>query len=82
VAEGADPAVHDMAEERKLAKTLRRLATLAIPCGSLLLAMHGTASASQQYYYPVPELDPGTAASALVLLGGGVLMLVERLRSR
>jgi hypothetical protein len=81
MAERADPAVQNASEERKVTKTVRRLALLAIPCGSLLLALHGTASASQ-VYYPVPELDPSTAASALVLLGGGVLMLVDRLRSR
>ena len=30
----------------------------------------------------VPEVDPGTASSALGLLAGGVLLLMDRFRSK
>ncbi len=31
---------------------------------------------------PTPEIDPGTAGSALTLLTGGLLILKDRLRSK
>jgi hypothetical protein len=46
-------------------------------CALFTLAMGGTAHAA-----PVPELDPGTAASGIALLVGGALLLVERYRRR
>ena len=41
-----------------------------------LFGLGGTAHAA------VPELDPGTAASGLALLAGGLLFLIERRRRR
>jgi len=58
-------------------KLLSRLASFGISCGLLLLGLHGTAFAA-----PVPELDPGTASSGLVLAVGATLLLIERFRRR
>lgn len=33
------------------------------------------------HYHAVPEVDPGSAANALVLIGGGLLMLRGRRRA-
>ena len=40
----------------------------------VLAAFHGTAWG----FDPVPEIDPGSAGNALVLLAGGVLLLYDR----
>ncbi len=63
---------------------LRWLTSVIIACGLLVLALHGTAFAWDWGggYCSVPELDPGTAASGVALLGGGLLLLVERYRHR
>jgi len=58
-------------------RILSRLASLGVSCSLLLLAMHGTASATI-----VPELDPGTALSGLTLAVGAGLLLVEWVRHR
>ncbi len=58
-------------------KVIAGAMTLAGACALLTLAMGGTAYAS-----PVPELDPGTAASGIALLVGGALLLIERHRRR
>lgn len=65
---------------------LRWFVSLVIVCCFLVLALHGTAVAEDWEwggggYCNVPELDPGTAASGLALLGGGLLLLVERFRA-
>ena len=46
----------------------------------ILTAMSGVARA----FNPIatPEIDPGTAGSALTLLAGGLLILKDRLRAR
>jgi uncharacterized membrane protein HdeD (DUF308 family) len=56
---------------------LPQLVRLVGACAMLTLALGGVAHAS-----PVPELDPGTAASGVVLLVGGALLLIERYRRR
>lgn len=63
---------------------LRWLFLVVMSCSVLVLALHGTAAADDWYwggYCNVPELDPGSAASGLALLGGGLLLLVERFRA-
>lgn len=54
-----------------------RIGTLILVCSFWVLTLCGTAGASE-----VPELDPGTAASGLALLAGGLLLLLERRRRR
>jgi hypothetical protein len=61
-----------------MSKRFSRIASFGIACGLLVLAMHGTASAVPE----APELDPGTAASGVVLLSGAALLLIERFRRR
>jgi hypothetical protein len=46
-------------------------------CALLWMAGIGTASAQ-----PVPELDPGSAASGIALAVGAALLLAERYRRR
>jgi hypothetical protein len=46
-------------------------------CALLWMAGIGTASAQ-----PVPELDPGSAASGIALAVGAALLLAERYRHR
>jgi hypothetical protein len=46
-------------------------------CALLWMAGIGTASA-----VPVPELDPGSAASGIALAVGAALLLAERYRRR
>jgi hypothetical protein len=58
-------------------KILAPLATLSVCCSLLVLALQGTALAT-----PVPELDPGTASSGLILGVGGALLLIEKFRHR
>lgn len=72
-----------------MSKKLRWLVSVVVVCCVFLLALHGTAAADDWGgswggggYCNVPELDPGTAASGLALLGGGLLLLVERFRGR
>jgi len=48
-------------------------------CGLLWMAGIGTASAA---IVPVPELDPGSAASGIALAVGAALLLAERYRRR
>ena len=54
-----------------------KLALTLGACGLFLMAGIGTASAA-----PVPELDPGSAASGIALAIGAALLLVERYRRR
>ena len=65
-------------------KVLSRLASFGLPCGLLLLALYGTASAqsTDALITAVPEIDPGTAASGLAVLAGAALLLIERFRRR
>lgn len=56
-----------------------RLASLGTCSALLLFAFGGAALAS---FRPVPEIDPGTAASGIAVLAGAALLLVERLRRR
>jgi len=51
--------------------------TLAGACALFTLAFGGAC-----YATPVPELDPGTAASGIALFVGGALLLIERHRRR
>jgi len=60
-------------------KILSRLASLAVSCSLLLLALHGTARAIP---LPVPELDPGSATGGLILAVGVALLVIERFRRR
>jgi len=46
------------------------------------LALVWSASSSFAFARAVPEIDPGSATSALTLLAGGVLLLKSRLRSK
>jgi hypothetical protein len=50
-------------------------------CGFLLL-FAGLAVPAQAFVSEVPEIDPGSATSALTLLTGGMLILTSRLRRR
>lgn len=56
-----------------LCTTLRKATGLML----VLAAMSGTAMAGA-----VPEIDPGSALSALTLLTGGVLVLKDRRRAK
>jgi hypothetical protein len=57
---------------------LARTARAGIGFGMVLAALSTTAWAR----VTAPEIDPGSVASALTLLTGGVLMLTERKRRR
>jgi hypothetical protein len=64
--------------------TLCRLALrgAARTCG-LALIVAGTASAALAGGPPgSPEIDPGSAVSALAVLSGGILLLTDRLRRK
>ncbi|HUA34624.1 MAG TPA: hypothetical protein VMA09_13540 [Candidatus Binataceae bacterium] len=56
---------------------IRRICLLSVAIALLGVAMIGTAHAAG-----APELDPGSAASGLVLLVGGALLLIERHRGK
>ena len=56
-------------------KMVRRAAGLAL----VLSALAGTALAAGT---PVPEIDPGSILGAMTLLGGGLMMLTDRRRSK
>jgi hypothetical protein len=57
----------------------RVLRTVRQSAGFLLVAtaLPGTAAAAVG-----PEIDPGSASSALVLLQGGMLLLADKIRNR
>jgi hypothetical protein len=46
--------------------------------GFATLMLHGTAFAG----FPTPEIDPGMATGGLVILGAGIVLIVERFRAR
>jgi hypothetical protein len=56
---------------------LSRASRVGIGFGMILAALSTSALAGPQFG---PEIDPGSMASALTLLTGGVLMLTERKR--
>lgn len=64
-------------------KLLKWLACTAVPkaCGLMLLvtATAGTARADLTF---TPELNPGSLASAMTLLAGGLLMFTDRIRRK
>lgn len=60
-------------------RRLVRTARAGIGIGMVLAALSTLAWAKQDW---APEIDPGSMASALTLLTGGVLMLTERRRRR
>jgi hypothetical protein len=57
-----------------------RLACRTLGLFLAVSAVAGTAFADPSHC--APEIDPGSAASALTLLTGGVLLLTDRLRRR
>jgi hypothetical protein len=61
-------------------KTLLHLAAFGASCGLMLLALHGAASANPPH--GGPEIDAGSAAAGLAVLGTGILLLLERFRHR
>jgi hypothetical protein len=67
-----------------LARATWRVARLACGLGLILAACAGTtfAGGPPPPPGPAPEIDPGSAATALGLLTGGVLMLTDRLRRK
>ena len=50
--------------------------------GALLIFCSLTATAYAQQSAPVPEIDAGTATSAIALLTGGMLLLRSRFRAK
>lgn len=46
------------------------------------LVLAACAGAAQAGFTDVPEIDPGSMASALTLLVGGTLMLTDKLRRK
>ena len=64
---------------KSAAASLPRMA--AIGCGMLVIAAVSAPAAFAAFGPPsAPEIDPGSAASALALLAGGVLLLKSRIR--
>jgi hypothetical protein len=62
--------------------SLRALASVRRPLG-LILVFAGCAPTAFALGPPnVPEIDPGSMASALTLATGGVLLLTDRMRIR
>jgi hypothetical protein len=62
--------------------TLRALASVRRPLG-LVLVLAGCAQTAFALGPPnVPEIDPGSVASALTLAAGGVLLLTDRIRKK
>ena len=57
-----------------------RLTTIAVLCLFLLVGFASPVLAQAQgdIHPPVPEIDPGSAMSAIALLTGGMLLLVNR----
>jgi hypothetical protein len=51
-------------------------------CGLFLILAGSAGTAFGVVPASSPEIDPGSAASALTLLVGGMLMLVDRVRRR
>ena len=64
---------------RKLS-LLVRVGWKAIGFGLVFIALSATAHAVPPA--SVPEIDPGSALSALTLLSGGLLILVDRRRTK
>jgi hypothetical protein len=62
--------------------TLRALTLARRPLALLLVTAACTATAYAGGPLPSPEVDPGSLASALTLLTGGVLLLTDRLRRK
>ena len=56
-----------------------RMASVAVAVALVMSAASSTAFAVD---LPVPEIDPGSAGSALTLLTGGVLILRDRIRRK
>ena len=63
-----------MTDRKKLSSWVWRVAAATF----FAIGLGGVASAG----YAAPELDPGTGASGLALLVGGILLALERYRSR
>jgi hypothetical protein len=60
-----------------------RVSTLLHSAAFILgMALVWSGSSSFAFARAVPEIDPGSATSALTLLAGGVLLLKSRLRSK
>ena len=53
--------------------------TLRMSCALLGLGLIWSATTSVALARSVPEIDPGSATSALTLLAGGILLLKSRL---
>ena len=64
---------------RKLLRSSSQWVFRGLGLGLVLLAFAGMAMARQPV---VPEIDPGSATSALALLAGGVILLKDRFRTR
>jgi hypothetical protein len=66
--------------------SFKRVATGArtvLLCGAVVLILAGTAGvALAGGGFDVPELSPGAIGGAMTLLGGGLLLIRERLRSQ
>lgn len=58
-----------------------RLRTIRAACGTLfMLAVLAAPALADGDELGAPEIDPGSMVSALTLLGGGLLMLTDRIR--
>jgi len=66
----------------KLAAQAFRAAWTCAGLALVLLATSGTAWAGGFQPAPTPEIDPGSLASALALLTGGMFVLTDRLRRK
>jgi hypothetical protein len=59
-----------------------RLMRFVCPIVGFLLVMDALSSRTYALPPPVPEIDPGSATSALTLLFGGLLLLAHRGRRK
>ncbi len=62
-------------------RSLRNLVFTALPVAGFAV-LFGSLTSPAWALRAVPEIDPGSATSALSLLVGGALLLTHRLRSR
>ena len=56
--------------------------TVSLACRFLGLALVFTGTASTAIAFDTPEINPGSATSAIALLTGGVLLLADRFRGK